>query len=269
MNSKKMMRTVGRWFGMTFMAACIGLAGVGCTGNGNTEGQQQLAAGDSACYVLDEQNLLCKIYAEEPEERLRLAVGEWMDELLGGCYPGDATDIRALVDFYGKALTDTLRHELKELPEGVIVEYEFRMGKVYETDKIVSYSVMRYLNLGGAHPSTAQMGATFRKSDGRRLSWDIIRRPLEYQFNELLKKHLYTYFGVETDEELEKMLMGVDNIYDIPLPYTPPYFMENGVCFIYQQYEIGAYAMGMPNDTIPYESIQPFLTEWAKRLVVP
>ena len=43
--------------------------------------------------------------------------------------------------------------------------------------------------------------------------------------------------------------------------------MENGVGFIYQQYEIAAYAMGMPNDTIPYERIKPFMTEWSKRLI--
>lgn len=265
----KTIRIVGRWLGVTFVAACVGLTGVGCTSSGNTEEeqQQQLAAGDSVCYVLKERNMECKLYAVQPEERLRLAVGEWMDDQLGGYYPGDATDLRTLVDFYGKSISDTLRNELKELPEGVITEFDMRMEKLYENDKVVTYSMLQYYNLGGAHPSTTSLAATFRKSDGRRLTWDILRQRLAYDFNDVLKEHLYNYFNVKTDDELKEMLMCVDNLYFIPLPKTPPFFTENGVGFIYQQYEIAAYAMGMPNDMIPYERIKPFMTEWAKRLI--
>jgi hypothetical protein len=209
----------------------------------------------------------CKVYAQQPEERLRLAVGEWLDEQLGGYYRGDATDLRALVDFYGKSITDTLRNELTDLPEGVIVEYDARMEKVFETDKVVTYTLQTFINLGGAHPSSGEQGVTFRKSDGRRLTWDIVRHRFEYDFNEVLKESLKAYFNAKTDKDLEQMLFDGNNIYGLPLPKTPPFFMENGVGFIYQQYEIAAYAMGMPGDTIPYERIKPFMTEWAKRLI--
>lgn len=42
---------------------------------------------------------------------------------------------------------------------------------------------------------------------------------------------------------------------------------EEGFAFIYQQYEIAAYAMGMPTDIISYQQVKPYLTEWAKELL--
>ncbi len=254
------------WAGLVLTAMCIGLC-VGCTNQGQQATDNGLAEGDSLVYSINEANMECKVYAQQPEERLRLAVGEWLDEQLGGYYRGDATDLRALVDFYGKSITDTLRSELTDLPEGVIVEYDARMEKVFETDKVVTYTLQTFINLGGAHPSSGEQGVTFRKSDGRRLTWDIVRHRFEYDFNEVLKESLKAYFNAKTDKDLEQMLFDGNNIYGLPLPKTPPFFMENGVGFIYQQYEIAAYAMGMPGDTIPYERIKPFMTEWAKRLI--
>ena len=38
----------------------------------------------------------------------------------------------------------------------------------------------------------------------------------------------------------------------IPLPAAAPYLSPDGVVFVYGQYEIGAYAIGMPTFTVPY-----------------
>ena len=74
------------------------------------------------------------------------------------------------------------------------------------------------------------------------------------------------YFEVKTDEELNEQLQ-VNTIYSIPLPVTPPYFTEKGVAVTYQQYEIAAYAMGLPSMVIGYDELKPWMTGWAKRLV--
>ena len=221
--------------------------------------------GSTACFDFDEDNILCHIEAATPDTALSLAVGEWLDEQLGGYYPGDAKDIQAIVDFYGNALCDTLR-QAKEDSFTTIMEFEAEMLKAYETPKFVTYTLSTCLGLGGAHPVSAEKGVTFRKSDGRRISWDIIRSGMTYSFNDILVEMLCNYFGAKDAEELDGMLMTGDS-YSVPLPETPPFFLENGVVVIYQQYEIAAYAMGMPGDTIPYERMKPLMTEWSKRLI--
>ena len=53
----------------------------------------------------------------------------------------------------------------------------------------------------------------------------------------------------------------------IPFPAWTPYPSEDGLVFTYQQYEIASYAAGMPEFTIPYADLRPYLTPEAKALV--
>ena len=61
--------------------------------------------------------------------------------------------------------------------------------------------------------------------------------------------------------------ISVDDVNHIPVPQFPPTFTKNGLVFLYQQYEIGPYAVGMPNFCIPYKKVLPYLTEEAAALV--
>ena len=223
--------------------------------------------GSIASFDFDQDSIICKIQAEVPEQVLSSAVGEWMVEQLGGYYTGDATDMQAIVDFYGKALSDTLLQALPDSFSGEVA-YEAEMNKAYETDQFVTYSFTSYLDLGGAHPTSVEAGATFRKSDGRRLSWDIVQQNKSHIFKQMLTETLCDYFGVDDETALNSLLWDSSS-HEVPLPNTPPYLMENGIVVIYQQYEIASYAMGMPGDTIPYERIKPVLTDWAQKLIAP
>ncbi|MBO6068986.1 MAG: DUF3298 domain-containing protein, partial [Bacteroidales bacterium] len=53
----------------------------------------------------------------------------------------------------------------------------------------------------------------------------------------------------------------------IPFPVWTPSPTEDGLCFTYQQYEIAAYAMGMPSFVIPYDKVKPYLTPEALDLL--
>lgn len=46
----------------------------------------------------------------------------------------------------------------------------------------------------------------------------------------------------------------VGNGEQIPFPKYEPYYTEDGVCFIYQQYEIACYAAGRPTFTLPVKA---------------
>lgn len=67
------------------------------------------------------------------------------------------------------------------------------------------------------------------------------------------------YFEVRTESELRDILLL--NNEPFPFPQNPPYFEENGVCFLYQQYEIAPYAAGMPACVIPFETLRPYFTD--------
>lgn len=68
-----------------------------------------------------------------------------------------------------------------------------------------------------------------------------------------------------TQEELDNYLFLESGV--VPFPAWTPYPSEDGLVFTYQQYEIAAYAAGMPEFTIPYADILPYLTPEAKALV--
>jgi hypothetical protein len=222
---------------------------------------------DIALYDLHENGVNCVISAEQPGDTpWSLAVGEWLDERLGGCYDGNPRDMKALVEFYGQVSTDSLKSLLEDPNPDVELEFEATMTKEYETESFVTYTLSSYIGLGGAHPLSLEEGATFRKSDGRRLDWNIIRNDMRIELDELIKSFLMDYVEVANEEDLEPYLPGTD-IYAIPLPQSPPYLLENGVAFIYQQYEIMGYAMGMPADTIAYERMMPLLTRNVQKLI--
>ena len=53
----------------------------------------------------------------------------------------------------------------------------------------------------------------------------------------------------------------------IPIPAHAPYLAADGVHFIYQQYEIGPYAIGMVSFTVPYAEIKQYPSKEALQLV--
>jgi hypothetical protein len=81
----------------------------------------------------------------------------------------------------------------------------------------------------------------------------------------MVKDSLKVYFGVKTDDELAEMLIDVP-VYNIPVPKTPPYIIEDGILAVYQQYEIAPYAAGMPSVKFSRKDLEPIMTGWAKRL---
>ena len=236
-------------------------------------------------------------------ERIRAALVEVMDEQLSHigsyeegrlfpAYEGDRDKTDLLLDYYrGKALetigrlsqedydervqsieendglTDGQRKEiLADMPGW---EYDFNLLKERETDKYVVFLSEDYVYLGGAHGGIiGRGGLTFDKKDGL-LVEEFLDPVCLDEIQPLLRKGLTQYFNSEdmevTAEELDNYLFLETGV--IPFPAWTPYPSEDGLVFTYQQYEIAAYAAGMPNFTIPYDDLLPYLTPEAKVLV--
>lgn len=188
---------------------------------------------------------------------------------------GDAIKARADADFEERAgyiredkdLTEEQKKEYIDDFPGY--EYNFQLTKESEAKNYVVFLSEDYVFTGGAHGGvTGQGSVTFDKRSGQRFSNFIKPGSLD-AMQGLLVKGLVEYFA---DEE---GTVNKDNLFDylflegatIPFPAWTPAPTKDGLCFTYQQYEIAAYAVGMPSFTIPYSEVKPFLTAEAVDLL--
>ena len=155
------------------------------------------------------------------------------------------------------------QHALQELPGW---EFELKLEKAYETDRIVVFDSFDYIYLGGAHGGVGGDGAlTFDKESGMRIR-DFFVPGAAAQMQDLLRQGLEAYFAEASDGteyNLDDFLHLDGDL--IPLPQWAPKPTEEGLVLTYQQYEIAAYAAGMPSFTLSYEEAAPFLLPEAKK----
>ena len=236
-------------------------------------------------------------------DRIRTALVEVMDEQLShiGSYEegrlftafeGDAAQTDALLAYYRDQALETLdkfaqedmddRYEYIAENEELSAEerkeiltslpgwsYDFSLVKARETDKYVVFLSQDYVYLGGAHGGViGRGGLTFEKQDGLLVEKFLDPACLD-AIQPLLRKGLTQYFAADdfevTPEELDDYLFLETGV--IPFPAWTPYPDKDGLVFTYQQYEIAAYAAGMPNFTIPYDDLLPYMTAEAKALL--
>ena len=200
-------------------------------------------------------------------ESLGISYAGEMENNMQGSYSGDLGDGQKMIDYYFDLKYKEFKNahdEMAEHMQGDVPTYvsETEIHYLYETDKFVTYEMKKYEDMGGAHGGTFISGMTFRKSDGRRVEWDLFTKSMQ----DVIKKGLKKYFEVNTDEELENSL-SLENTYLLPLPATPPVFTKEGVLFTYQQYEIAAYAAGLPSFIVPYDEAKSLMNTTGKNLL--
>ena len=207
-------------------------------------------------------------------------------------FDGDKSDTEAFVDYYFKQTSSLIEHlsrseveernayimedeDMSEAQKKQILAYipmwgyDFSLEKIYENPACVVFKSMDFIYMGGAHGGVVGKGGlTFDKKDGS-LVEHLVDRAKAADIQPLLVNGIIKYFSdagfkVSADQIHEYLSLDGDAI---PLPAWEPYPSEKGLEFIYQQYEIAAYAFGMPGNTIPYDRIEPLLTEWAKKIL--
>ena len=190
-----------------------------------------------------------------------------MENNMQGSYDGDLNNGQQMIEYYFDLKYKEFKkaHDLMaENMTGDVPTFasETEIHFLYETDKFVTYEMKKYEDMGGAHGGTFISGMTFRKSDGRRVEWDLFTKSMQ----DVIKKGLKKYFEINTDEELENSL-SLENTYMLPLPATPPVFTKEGVLFTYQQYEIAAYAAGLPSFIVPYNEAKLLMNTTGNNLL--
>ena len=152
---------------------------------------------------------------------------------------------------------------------------DYRASVETQTDKYVTYEIVHDIFTGGAHGLYIASGQTFRKSDGCQMGWNLFDMSKKAELVALLKEGVKDYFEVESDEELEESLQVWDDPdtpeneleFGLPLPSSQPYVTREGIAFVYQQYEIAAYACGLPSGIISFEKAKPVLSDEGRALL--
>lgn len=156
-------------------------------------------------------------------------------------YTSSISDGQGIVSFYGN-------NKIKELEEvyGIGAAKIF-INKVFENDLNVSYEVKFSGNSGGSGIGT-HYGVTFDKNSGTRKQ--VIKNPNDSQFKTFLISRVEDALG-ETNYELREH----------PFPQYSPFLTKDGVCFIYQKYEIGSGMLGEVQVTIPYHDLTDYIND--------
>ena len=245
-----------------------------------TGGTQQptLLATDSVTYVLPDSMCSCRIIADMPQgnDSLAMAIRSLVNSQLSlisldneGSHPyaGDMTDAQAMVDYYGHLCADTMRAMRAQIPE-ISCSYQAEARLLADCEHYATYRFSSYVYLGGAHGSAVDYAVNIAKPSGRVLTQTVDTTqitPLQPLLAAGVRAYLADQGQQVTDSEVRDLLFIDHGV--IPLPTHAPYLTEGGLRFVYQQYEIGPYAMGMVSFTVPYDKIKPYMTTEALRLL--
>lgn len=219
-----------------------------------------------------------KISGSYPEADSPLAenVREWIGSLFNDANheaePG--ADGQVFVDQEGQRLVELSRLDLTDIseygPSSTSYEFSTEFMPVFNSGSLLTMISQSYSYMGGAHGSTVVTGRSFDTETGAPLDASkIFRRGTEAEVLDLVKNALneqyFTPDGASGYTSLEEALL-IDPA-AMELPSSAPYFTENGLTFIYQQYEIAPYASGMPHCTLTFEELKPYLSDTGLRMM--
>lgn len=258
-----------------------------------------LVVSTDSCILQEGEIVQCAIsvdYPTEPNElskNIRTILNEELANLYLGnmngdqiekqeSYKGDLANGNLVIEKYCKDNFAYLKSQMKDLKDAdpradANMSYDIRLNKEAETDSYVTYHCFSYVYLAGAHGSTFERSFNIVKATGKKLS-QVVDTARVKDLQPILRQGVLSYLNQQsgnesqteneeqiTDAQLNDYLFIENGI--IPLPSSSPYLAKDGVHFIYQQYEIGPYVMGLVSFTVPLEKIKPYLTGEALKLL--
>lgn len=274
----------------TLIATCMGIVGVVATIREQNQKKEEKAKAELAAkeeaeriafrsepltwdeFVSTNGVKIVAQYPSNPNCPINTAIQQWMSEMLGGTYEGAMDNGKNMLEYYGRNKAQAAREAVISNGEGLAALENFasyhQLKIQSETERQVTYTYQHYHYNGGPHPSDIQRGYTFRKSDGKQLCWDMFRPESIDTLRTMVRGEIRRrYFRDISEEDFLASIFTENAAICFPLPETCPFFTDKGVKFIYQQYEIGPYAIGMPSCVIPFERLRPYFSEEAHDLI--
>lgn len=142
-------------------------------------------------------------------------------------------------------------------PYGPGLRYENQTATyvLYQQGNLLSLGFFHYNFSGGAHGSYGTTAASYDLRTGHRLRYaDIFRPTAEARLSALLGRAVRPLVSVAASDPLDKQL------FVRQMPVTRNVFLTaGGAVFIYQPYEIAAYAQGEVRIFVPLAELRPLL----------
>lgn len=281
-----------RYMRFTLVAAGMALMALaGCTSRASKSGTaaaEQDSVQQTAAFATDsiafceqkDSTLKCSVVVDYPsgDDSLSVGVRRYVagelarlflptmqeEDEPAAVFKGTKEDGKALVDFYGKLNFGYLKSQYAELKDFGIagLSYDLSIRKTGETDRYLTYETSCYVFLGGAHGSAVCYPVNIVRSTGKVLAATVDTLK-QKALQPILRRGVKEYISKAEnrkikDRDLQNMLFVEHGI--IPLPATVPVLTPEGLRFVYQQYEIGPYALGMVEFTVPYADVKSYLT---------
>lgn len=201
---------------------------------------------------------------EYPKSGIRRQAREKIcDSIARLCYGTDGNDIETAARQWADSCIAEYRKEGNELmmylsdngdsePVAALSWERSLNGYIAgEHGDIISYIVSSYDFSGGAHGSSAELAFNFNRKSGEIIDEDdIFTEDSAVELSKLLSARLQSDFAGETYNSLF--------IKDIE-PNGNFIVSEEGVTYIYGQYEIGPYYLGIIKLTLPWEELEGLL----------
>lgn len=170
----------------------------------------------------------------------------------------EAIYLKDQIEFSKKMNGSKAENDLYE-PLETAYNYEHRTDMLiqYNSKELLSYSIQRFDYTGGAHGMTTDSCFTILMKEGRILKQsDLFEDQVLDNVSVLITNQLANDNNEKDPMKLEEQ--GFFSVKEI-FPNNNIYASDKGVTWIYNPYEIAAYALGVIKVTIPYEDLKPYL----------
>ena len=164
--------------------------------------------------------------------------------------PSDSIELKQAVSQFD----NEYKRFKEDISESALVwEAIFDAEVIYQSKEVITVAINGYLNTGGAH---GNMNITLYNFDenGQVLDIDDIIKDRE-AFTNFVKPYFETAIKEKDNDELL-----TDYFFGDPFHLPANIGInEDGVLMLYNVYEIGSYAQGLTEFTIPFEDVEKFL----------
>ncbi len=238
----------------------------------------------------------CRIFIDYPccDDSLAQSVKTTIAELLAACYlpqvngdddckkaypiyKGSCLTGQLMANFYGNGIIKYMKSaqdEQREFMDDQTSELpsyynEINIRKGEETRKYLTYDFTEECYLGGAHGSYYYYSVNFDKRTAKPIKKAINPAKVK-SMQSILRKGVMQYLKEcnqdVTDANLNSFLTLSDGK-TIPLPEHSPWITNDSIDFVYQQYEIAPYAVGLISFKLPIKDVEPYLTKEMKAIL--
>lgn len=183
--------------------------------------------------------------------------------ILGAQIP-DSTSLQTALKQFGRSFIENFRDDIDtmkaagnedEAPFSMMhYDQQISSNLIYNNNGYAVLSVGNYAYTGGAHGMYGQTMLCLDMQQQKELALSDVLRIDSATLQPILERHLRTRYKIAENKPL------TDILFDERLALTDNfYFTPKGIGFIYQPYEVAAYAFGLIDVWVPYTDLKPYL----------